>query len=240
MKLDDKPIVTPLRGKHAPKLGSRAVIAAALPDLKALRILMDFPEDNVRPLFHGKLFFSDHFCLTGPVMGAPQAAMVLETLISWGAKQFVFFGWCGSLSSSVCIGDVVLPTGAIVDEGTSMHYIGESGRSFPSEALLETLRNLLLRENRNFHQGMVWSTDAIFRETPQKVISYRRQGALAVDMEVSAVFSVGSHHGVNVAAVLTVSDEVGTLSWNRGFKDPRFLSAREAVFTALNAFCRAP
>jgi purine-nucleoside phosphorylase len=236
----DQPVITPVKGKRSPKLGSRAIITSSRADLKAIKSLLDFPESAIRPLFHGDLFFTENYCLAGPSIGAPQASMILETLIAWGAEQLIYVGWCGSLVDSVDIGDIIFPTGAFIDEGTSLHYPEPSDRSFPSEQLLEVFRRLAHDQNTPHKEGMVWTTDAIFRETPQKIIMNREEGALVVDMEASALFTVGRHHGVQVSALLAVSDELATFDWQPGFKDQRFLSARKNIFQLIRAFCMAP
>ena len=63
-----------------------------------------------------------NFSITGPFIGAPYAAMLLETLIAWGARRIIFLGWCGAVAEEVKIGDIILPTAALIDEGTSGHY----------------------------------------------------------------------------------------------------------------------
>jgi uridine phosphorylase len=76
------------------------------------------------------------------------------------------------------------------------------------------------------HRGTVWSTDAPFRETVGKVGAYQAAGVLAVDMETSALFAVARFRGIRLASLLVVSDELSSLSWRPGFKDPRFQAIR--------------
>lgn len=73
-------------------------------------------------------------CIAGPFMGAPYAVMIMETLIQWGVKKFIFTGWCGSISESLKIGSILIPESAIIDEGVSRHYTYDSsnaGISYP-------------------------------------------------------------------------------------------------------------
>ncbi len=79
------------------------------------------------------------------------------------------------------------------------------------------------------HEGRVWSTDAPFRETVKKVIHYQQAGALAVDMETSALFTVASFRGILMAVALVVSDELSSLTWVHGFRDRGFLRTREEL-----------
>ncbi len=75
-------------------------------------------------------------------------------------------------------------------------------------------------------RGRIWTTDAVFRETPEKIEWFRRRGALAVEMEVSALFAVARFRGVSAAAILAVSDDLSGDTWQPGFRDPRFRRAR--------------
>ena len=66
----------------------------------------------------------------------------------------------------------------------------------------------------------------MYRETPSKVRAYRDQGILAVEMEMSALMTVGIYRSVRVAGLLVVSDELFDLKWRAGFKDPGFRESR--------------
>ena len=90
---------------------------------------------------------------------------------------------------------------------------------------------------RRLHRGPVWTTDAPFRETPAKVSDYQRRGALAVEMECSALFTVAAFRAVSAAALLVVSDELSSLTWRPGFRDPRFTRGREAACDAIGRLC---
>jgi uridine phosphorylase len=173
------------------------------------------------------------------MMGAPYAAALMETLIAWGARTLLFFGWCGAISPEVKIGDIIVPSGAVIDEGTSLHYGGNSGEI--SDACPEAsklIRQYLSGSGLTYREGFLWSIDAPFRETPKKVDTARTRGACAVEMETSALFTVGRHRQVSVGAVLVVSDDLSSLTWKPGFKDKRFRDARREVCESLAGLCR--
>jgi hypothetical protein len=48
-------------------------------------------------------------------------------------------------------------------------------------------------------------------------------------MECSALFTLGAFRAADVAALLVVSDDLSSLNWTPGFKDPRFARGREAA-----------
>jgi uridine phosphorylase len=221
-----------------------AVLAATGPDLRGLRDRLGFGADSGRALHISRLYTASEsfsgICLAGPLVGAPYAAMVAEALIAWGARRLVFLGWCGAIAAAVAIGDLVLPTSALIDEGTSRHYLPEADESAGSSALTRKIFDGCTAEGVGVHVGSVWSTDAPYRETPDKLLAFRRRGALAVEMEVSALFSVAAFRRVEAAALLVVSDDLSSLVWQPGFKDPRFTRGREAAGSILGRICAMP
>lgn len=51
------------------------------------------------------------------------------------------------------------------------------------------------------------STDAVYRQTFFKEEMWRKQGAVGVDMETSALFSVGKYLNMKVVSILIASDK---------------------------------
>jgi uridine phosphorylase len=234
-------VIQPRRGKSSPRLGPVAVLAATGPDLRRLHDGLGFGSDEGRRLHISRLYTGCEplpgTSLAGPLVGAPYAVMIAETLIAWGANTIVFLGWCGAVSATVGTGDMVLPTSAFIDEGTSRHYLPGTAASAPSDALVKKLAERCAAGGGCLHQGPVWTTDAPYRETHDKVRDYQNMGALAVEMECSALFSVGVFRSAAVAALLVVSDELSSLTWQAGFKDPRFAEGREAACDAVGRLC---
>jgi uridine phosphorylase len=216
-------------------------MAATGPDLSRLRRSLGFDADEGRRLHISRLYTVSELHpglgLAGPMVGSPYAAMVAETLIAWGARSLIFVGWCGAITATVAIGDLVLPTSALIDEGTSRHYLPEPRESSPSSALTRKISGGCAAEGVGVHVGAVWTTDAPYRETPDKLLAFQRRGALAVEMEVSALFSVAAFRRVEAAALLVVSDELSSLMWTPGFKDPRFTRGREAACNIVGRLC---
>ncbi len=159
--------------------------------------------------------------LAGPFLGAPQAVIGLEKVIALGAKRIWILGWCGSISPDLRIGDLVIPTRALSEEGTSRHYPVGRRRSKTDKELNRMLSSALAREGQSFQLGTLWTTDAPYRETHQKVIGFRQRGAIAVDMEMSALIRVALYRGVRLVGILAVSDELFALRWHAGFSNPR-------------------
>lgn len=237
LKGEDPAIIEPRRGRREEALPPRALLAFTPDEVELVRHRVPQLRQRPQRMYLSSLFVgSDQgvpWVLAGPMLGAPQTVLVLEKLVALGVTEVVAAGWCGSLQTHVKIGDLVLPTGAFCEEGTSSHYPIASPQPGPSRGLFEALGEAFRGSAAVVHEGMVWSTDAPFRETVAKVVKYQRAGALAVDMEISALYTVAAFRGIQMAAVLVVSDELSSLEWVHGFRDPKFKQAREVMVESI-------
>jgi len=239
----DDAITYPVIGRGFPEPGTVCLMVASLNDLQALCRIFQIDAAEYYALYMSRLYVvsSDgmHFCIVGPLLGAPYAAIILETLIAAGVDKIVFWGWCGAVSGKVKIGDIIVPNGSIIDEGTSRHY----GADFASVAessneMTTKIKEALTHHRLGFHEGAVWTTDAIFRETRAKVEQFQSQGVLAVEMETSALFTVGKYRAVKVGVLLVVSDELANFTWKPGFKDQRFKQNRRQACNVMGTLCQ--
>lgn len=140
-------------------------------------------------------------CFLDGGRGAPQAVDTIETLAVLGVKNIIAVGMCGAYDEKVHIGEVIAPGKAFVEEGTSLHYYESIEASFPDNALLSMVTSLLRVQNYP-----IVSTDAVYRQTFVKEQLWREKGAVCVDMETSAVFSVARYLGLKAIGLLMVSD----------------------------------
>ena len=147
-----------------------------------------------------------------PVGGA-RSVMTLEELMALGARTFLIAGATGALKPGIGVGDYVIATSGLREEGASYHYrlpehpARADGPA--SRALIEAARN----SDHASHAGRVWSTDAPYREFTGKVQRYARDGVLSVDMEASALMIVTEFRGADLGLILTVSDLVYHPDW---------------------------
>lgn len=155
-------------------------------------------------------------CFLDGGRGAPQAVDTLETLHALGVKKVLSVGMCGAFAPEVNVGDLIIPDRAFIEEGTSLHYAELRAYSTPCTAFAEEVR-ARFPEGKNLP---VVSTDAVYRQTYEKEALWREQGAAGVDMETSALFTVAEYLGVEIAAILAVSDKhpekPGERQWHWG------------------------
>jgi len=163
--------------------------------------------------------------LAGPGTSAPVAAMILEVLIAFGTRRIIGVGSCGSLDERLRIGHFVIPQNAIPDEGTSYHYPLPGKKIKASPRIFKRIQSLCELKAQTWVCGKVWTTDAPFRETPPKIKKAKHQKAIAVEMELSAFLKVGAFYGVEVGALLVVSDELFARQWNPGYNTQAYKKA---------------
>lgn len=241
---EDVAVIEPRKGRREEFLPSAALFVFTPQDINLF--LKGFLQP---PLHEHRFYLVDVYrgmhgiapiTLAGPMIGAPQAVLVLERLIVLGVTDILAIGWCGSLQPDVHIGDVVLPVSAESQEGTSGHYPLDIPQPGPSFDLLNPFEKALESRGLRVHKGSVWSTDAPFREMKSQVLKYQAEGVLAVDMETSALFTVAHFRSVRLAVAMVVSDELSTLKWHHGFRDVKFKESREWLAEEALRFIASP
>lgn len=172
--------------------------------------------------------------LIGPILGAPQAAMVLETLGRRGVGTFASLGWCGAIQPGIDWGDIILPESAFSEEGVSPLYREETGSEPGADpGLTARLQQVMDRRGMDYRTGRIWSTDAPFRETREKVTLHARAGVSGVDMETSAVMAVARFRNLAWTGLLVVSDKLWTEKWHPGFHSPELKSGLKTAAEAI-------
>lgn len=147
-------------------------------------------------------------------VGAPFASMDLEEMHAMGCEKFIVFGNCGVLQE---IDDcsIIIPTKAIRDEGTSYHY-KKSSRMIPlNKKYKEELKEILKEFGYSYQEGITWTTDAFYRETPKKVEARRKEGAITVEMESSALQAVADFRGFDFVTFFYAGDNLSTDKWEK-------------------------
>lgn len=141
-------------------------------------------------------------CFLDGGRGAPQAADTIETLKALGIENVISVGMIGGYSKLINVGDIIIPPLAYSEEGTSLHYFENEEYFKPNENLFKVAVEFV----ENSKKYPIVSTDAVFRQTFYKEALWREKGAVGVDMETSALFSVGNYLNLKVVALLMVSD----------------------------------
>ena len=211
-------------------LGAENAIVALTSDFYPRIVkLPDFKDRKKAPYLNGAIAgrLGSNLVVYKSSVGAPAAAMLMETLIASGVKRLLMLGIAGSISLECRMGDIVLPTWGIREEGTSYHYLPGNANVKPSRHLVAAIRQHL--GPGRYKEGGVWSIDAPYRETKGKIKEYASRGIVAVDMESTALMAVAMHRRVDFAPVLVISDEAFGEDWMPGFDNPKVAEASAFV-----------
>jgi len=235
-EIAEKAVIEPRIGRNESQITEWAVIAMTIMDVKACLIALDKKDK-------GCFFYNSYLYLektgsrlpsvAGPFLGAPQAVLAMEKLIALGAKKILSFGLCGALQPDIEIGDLVIPQFAISEEGVSGHYPLSGIKPEISKVFENRVLKILTPLGIKLHRGGIWTTDALFRETPGKIMDFQRRGILSVDMEFSALLNVAAFRGVEILSVMVVSDLLYDCKWHHGFKKKELYENHKTFITAI-------
>ena len=165
---------------------------------------------------------------------AADTAISTELLCAGGVQSLVRIGSCGSLNKKVKIGDLVVVTGAVRGEGTTPYYVPRNFSTVADPGIVRALVKAAKNLRVTVHLGWVYTTDALFRETPELLDQLNQQGISAIDMVTSAFLTVAQVCNKKAGAILAVSDEC--LYGKFGFRHPRFLATENKMIeVAVNA-----
>ena len=152
-------------------------------------------------------------CSTG--IGGPSASIAMEELVKLGAHTFIRVGTCGGIHLDVMPGDVVVATGAIRYEHTSMEYAPIEFPAVSDFDIAFALKNAGEELGYRIHTGVVQCKDSfygqhspekspVYYELLNKWESWKRLGVKASEMESAALYVVAAALGVRCGACFHV------------------------------------
>lgn len=150
------------------------------------------------------------------LIGGPAASGIMEEVIGFGGRRFLFFGSCGVLDLGILAGHIAVPTAAYRDEGTSYHYLAPS--AYIDIPTADRLAGILDELEVPYHLTRAWTTDAIYRETRGNMEKRRAEGCRVVEMECASTAAVARYRGVAFYQFLYGADSLAGDEW-----DPRDL-----------------
>ncbi|MDD2942283.1 MAG: hypothetical protein PHC51_04870 [bacterium] len=170
---------------------------------------------------------AENALLVGPAIGEPAAALALAPLLHSGGENVFLCGTCGYISPQPStdaeikpladIGSIIYPTTALGGKTAQvLNFIPGVPwiKSSHQEALESHLRNNA--PDLQSLNGSVWTTDIPPLVSSKEFLSYRDEGAVAVEMELATVYQLCQLSNKPLAAVFAVSDSLGAVH-RRGF-----------------------
>ncbi|MEO7079054.1 MAG: purine-nucleoside phosphorylase [Rhodococcus sp. (in: high G+C Gram-positive bacteria)] len=140
-------------------------------------------------------------------MGGSSAAIYYEELIQLGVKRIVRVGTAGGLDPSLKLGDTVLAVAATPDDPI-IHVLlnGEEHAPTATWNLLAASVRIAEEAGVVLHPGPIVSSALFYDERPGIMERWRDRGHLAVEMEVSTLYTIAALRHVEAVALVTISD----------------------------------
>ena len=235
-------VINPPMRRRVDNFPERAV-ACWFGDVQRARFLNDSPIYSI-PFEHGDhpVYVVEHLgkrvAVFNPGVGAPAAATSLEDVIALGATKVIGCGGAGIVKQGFDVGHVIVPTGAIRDEGTSHRYQPADVAVLPHIDAVRAIDAELTEAGVPHDRGLTWTTDAIFRETPAKVARRREEGCISVEMEAAAMFAVAMFRDIVYGQLLYAGDDVSADEWDHRHWEKQTPARERLLELALNAVCR--
>jgi purine-nucleoside phosphorylase len=205
--------------------------------LRARWIAKTFLEDaecysEVRGMFgYTGTYRGQRISVQGSGMGQPSMSIYAHELLSeYDVQTIVRVGSCGALSPDLGLRDIVLASGACTD--SSMNRIRFEGLDYAPVADFGLLRaaydasqamNLPVQTK----VGLIFSSDSFYSARPELTQRMAKYGALAVEMEASALYTLAAMFGRRALTACTVSDHIVT----GGRPPPRSASRPSATWS---------
>lgn len=183
-------------------------------------------------------------------MGGVSTAIGVEELAKIGVKCCIRIGSCGSLQDEVKMGDLLIPTGVVRDDGTTGAYIRPSYPAVPDFELLNALVASAQETGVRYHLGITRSHESFYAEAENAQVPYwAENGILGEDMESSPLMVVGRLRGLKTASILNNvspskhgdddgSDVAANIANYVGGESAAALGEKNEILVALEAFAR--
>ena len=178
-------------------------------------------------------FADSDVLITLGAIGCPACAGNLDLFNARGVSKVMFCGGGGVLDKNIEVGQILVVEGAIRDEGFSYHYIEPSKYIYSNPEVVQKIVRYLEAGEISYIRGLTWTTDAIFRETADRIAQRKADGAKIVEMEQAGCLAVSQFRNFEYGALIYGGDDVSQDEWsNRGWR------SREGIRYDLVMLCK--
>lgn len=177
-------------------------------------------------------------------IGGSSAAIAAEELHNIGVEAMIRIGSCGALQKGIGLGELILVSGAVRDDGASKAYVPEIYPAVPDFRLFSCCAEAADAVGAKWHEGFAHSHESFYHDEADAVSDFwAGKGVLGADMESAALFTVARLRGVKAASILNnvvlcgqdTADAIGDYV---GGEDLTAVGERNEILTALEAFAR--
>jgi len=170
------------------------------------------PGENIVEIY--RFTDSPDILLVQGMVGCPACGGNLDMFNGMGINKVMFCGGGGVLDGSIGVGTLLVVEGAIRDEGFSYHYLPPSRVAAANDRVNGVVTKYMEANGIPYIKGLVWTTDAIFRETEDKIALRRSEGAKIVEMEQAGCLAVAAFRGFDYGSIIYGGDDLSQSEWS--------------------------
>lgn len=177
-------------------------------------------------------------------IGGCSAGIAAEELRNIGIEAMIRIGSCGALQKNIALGDLILVTGAVRDDGASRAYVPEIYPAVADTELLGLCIESAKEMGIRFHEGIAHSHESFYYDESDADSAYWSQkGVLGADMETAALYTIARLRGVKAASILNNvvlygADTADAIGGYQSGEDLTAVGEQHEILTALNAFVK--
>ncbi|MFC6331504.1 nucleoside phosphorylase [Paenibacillus septentrionalis] len=138
-------------------------------------------------------------------VGCPGAAVCFEELIKGGVHTLIRVGTAGSYSAEHPAGSLIVSTGAIRTDGLTKQLVPDGFPAIGDSEVVQALYQAAQAQGGIVKKGLTVTLDVFFNgvvEFPHQ--QYKAAGALAVEMEIAALYVIAALRGVRAGAIVAL------------------------------------
>ncbi len=153
--------------------------------------------------------------VTSTGMGCPSTAICVEELIACGADTFIRIGTAGTVRDPEDSKhyEGVIVTGAVRDEGTTLHYVPEGYPAVADRYVVDALARAAAARGLKYAEGISQSKDSFYGEVDpdcspvgehlkERWKAWQRGNVMCSEMECAAIFVISSIRKCRASAIM--------------------------------------
>ena len=177
-------------------------------------------------------------------IGGCSAGIAVEELRNIGVRAAIRVGSCGALQEGIALGELIVVTGAIRDDGASKAYLPDIYPAYADIELVGCILDAARALGVPHREGVAHSHESFYHDEADAQSAYwSSKGALGADMESAALLTIGRLRGVKAASILNnvvlygadTADAIGDYADGA---EAAARGERDEIRVALEAFAR--
>jgi uridine phosphorylase len=167
-------------------------------------------------------------CAASTGIGAPSTAILIEEFAKIGVRNLIRIGNSGGLAPELELGDLVITTGSVRDDGTTRSYLPPEYPAVASWQVVSALVESARARGVRFATGLTWSLDAFYArnavlgeggaiesmsyenfappDLAQKIETFRAARVQNMEMESGVLLTLAGLFGLRAGCICVVSD----------------------------------